>query len=603
MAKNVDLLVSGYTLRTVLRGKPKDKQMPTGSVVNHGCNQLSPGKDADHFWGASTLAQRVFEFRAATGRITRSVFVDDPQGVAGHSDGRAFYVDLIKGQVFELPSGSDTPVAVTGVGALEVPTQINLNASENKLYVGSFAGGVFEIDISGGGGSYPVTPTTILANGPVGPVLNDYLGPVMPDDQYLYYARTNKFEINRLDVIAKTEIVLKTGLIADTLMDADGVLYYMDLLSVFNPPNFEETIFRVPKPPSGPYTAPIVGEPFASAPFFPYGFQDVAIWDRDGDSIISSNLPDNALLRHRRRQAPSIWSFVTPKGQTIPGGLAAISETNGRSSFYLADIYKVSGFDGQGGVELWQTPQIAEFVWPHFTTPLDDTTIVVGGFFVFIPFLATMDRFTGEFIAGWFRPDDRAPMDVCVLDSDNLCFIEYEVDFGTLPAIPVINPKLKKLTMSTGVVVDLTATLAAEDPTGIMCDGTNVFYTNRTAGELKLLGSVADILGEVGLPLTPTVKTSGLTKPEGCDVDSDLTGLVVEVDTGVNGGRLKRVNLSTGAVIETVLDGLPVGLLDPPNAGFARGGLLSDVAVDAAGNIYVSLDESNEVLRLTPNPS
>jgi sugar lactone lactonase YvrE len=123
-------------------------------------------------------------------------------------------------------------------------------------------------------------------------------------------------------------------------------------------------------------------------------------------------------------------------------------------------------------------------------------------------------------------------------------------------------------------------------PVALATDGERLWVSDWATG---IVWQVA-FEGVEALPAVPIA--AELANPEGLALDHEGGLLVVESGAG----RLSRIHLATGGV-EEIASGLALGL--PPVGGFPPAYLLSSVAVDGDGAVYVTGDVENVLYRIT----
>ena len=117
-------------------------------------------------------------------------------------------------------------------------------------------------------------------------------------------------------------------------------------------------------------------------------------------------------------------------------------------------------------------------------------------------------------------------------------------------------------------------------PSGLATDGETVWVADWATGLIWQIGF------EGTTPMPPMVVASGLSNPEGLDIDED--GTLVVVETGLS--QLSRIDLTTGDVT-MIVDGLE--LSGPSLEGFPPTWFFDGVAIGQSGDIYVSGGGSN----------
>lgn len=603
MALTPTLLESGYRLDTIVSGPKIDTS--TNLPVPHGILDLAFDSTEKFLWVSSILGQSILKVKLATGQIVQSEFARDPGEIgtvkSGANADDVYWADGPK--IFKLAGGTGSPITVVDMSGsfdpfngilamvLNQSTKTSAGTSE-KLYFSDFTGGIWEADLLG---ALPVTaPTVKVAGGP--PYKAFFLGMAMNDDTNLYVSNLGLLTVETYDVSGTPPppLVPTTlhpfALSTAQALDSQGNLYIADLLPLTGLTGpVEETIIR---------KINLTTREITDVAQLPAGTGSIErMRFRTDDRLFLTGLQRGALLEMIERKGRIRFRPIRkPILGTVqaPGGVAVHTDTAGQQSVYVADFEQVLSFDADTGAERWVAGFLETYgainrgnesidvsIWSDDSKLLVCSVPEEGGY------LGLFDRETGKISS--FRLLG-APLAAEPMGGNFALVVDYSDFYNPVPRIVKVNlvdPRPTGLT-----VID--NTLA--NPAGITISSTgDAWATNWHATDGKIYKIMSG-----GSPIAPVEVIGGLVKPEGIALDIDGTALVVEADTGVNGGRLTRVNLSTAAKT-TVVDNLDLGLLDPtvlPGIGHM---LLSGVDVDTDGTIVFTLDKANQILKLTPD--
>ena len=259
---------------------------------------------------------------------------------------------------------------------------------------------------------------------------------------------------------------------------------------------------------------------------------------------------------------------LSPGGMVAPGGLALLGPA-GAEQLYVADVFTMRVFDREAGEQI---DQIIPFsgLTPQ-TTPTnvaaDGANLIVSSWFgnavqVWGPSGQVLESY-GDFAV---------PNAALRFEGD---LVVAEVGFGPGAARVVRQTAAGRVTLAEGIGL----------PAGLAASGGDLWFTDWSAG------AIYQIVDDGAVIPSPSLVASGLDRPEGLAVAHDGSLLVVESGAG----RLSRVDPATGAV-DALATGLATGL--PAISGLPASYIVSGVAQDAAGDIYVTGDRGNVLYRL-----
>jgi sugar lactone lactonase YvrE len=355
-------------------------------------------------------------------------------------------------------------------------------------------------------------------------------------------------QVARVDVTTGARTAVATGLGTPSAVkfDAQGRLHVLD--------QARGQLLRVDLA-TGDKT--LVAEPAVGADNFDF--------DSRGHAFIS-NSHDGSILDVHEHGGPRV---VVRGGLIAPGGLAVLPGAE-HDTVHVADSLALRSLDATTGREIGLAHSIIG------VTPLA------------VPLTASPDG-ANLVTSSWFSRT------VQVYDPSSDTVLETHADLGVplnavrfqgdLVAADVATHTLIRKDHATGAH----ATLAVLPvPTGLAAAGGDLYAADW------LTGRIVQVYAGGALLSPPRLVVAGLSKPEGLAFDRDGSLLVVEAGAG----RISRIDPATGA-IHVVDDGLSIGL--PGLAGLPPTYLFNGVAVGSDGAIYVTLDRTNELAKLTPH--
>ena len=260
---------------------------------------------------------------------------------------------------------------------------------------------------------------------------------------------------------------------------------------------------------------------------------------------------------------------LSPGGLILPSGVAVVERPGGGASAFVADIFRMWEFDAASGAAIGFTKGslVGEGMAPPTSVWADDQHLLLTS--IVQVAAQVVDPWSGELVerhtaAGYPFAAVRVGADLVLSDP----MAGGIVWAGTGEPILMMDEQQVFL------------------PVGLATDGERLWVSDWATG---IVWQVA-FEGLSALPAVPIA--TGLANPEGLAFDGE-GGLWV-VESGA--GRLSRIHLATGA-IEEIATGLETGLA--PIGGVPPAYLLSGVAVDASGAIFVTGDVGNVLYRIT----
>jgi sugar lactone lactonase YvrE len=273
--------------------------------------------------------------------------------------------------------------------------------------------------------------------------------------------------------------------------------------------------------------------------------------------------------------------ILSPGGMIAPQGLAVMAGPNNQDVVFEADLFSMREFNGTSGQ---QTGIYKGFIVPvpgelSLTLPQNvsasEPDLIISSFFsstvqVWNPQDGVLADFAEKVVA---------PLDAVRLNSDVVIVSDIGKPEGTGGGI---------YRMSDNALIFTFPGVAS----GLATDGqTTVWAADWGAG----------IIFEINFdtePATVTPVVFDLSFPEGITLDNEGRLLVYETEGPGGGGKLSRIDLSTGDK-EIIVEGLK------PKAGGIEGfppqWLFDNVDVGPSGDIYITGGASNSILKIPQN--
>ena len=273
--------------------------------------------------------------------------------------------------------------------------------------------------------------------------------------------------------------------------------------------------------------------------------------------------------------------ILSPGGMIAPQGLAVMAGPNNQDVVFEADLFSMREFNGTSGQ---QTGIYKGFIVPvpgelSLTLPQNvsasEPDLIISSFFsstvqVWNPQDGVLADFAEKVVA---------PLDAVRLNSDVVIVSDIGKPEGTFGGI---------YRMSDNALIFTFPGVAS----GLATDGqTTVWAADWGAG----------IIFEINFdtePATVTPVVFDLSFPEGITLDNEGRLLVYETEGPGGGGKLSRIDLSTGDK-EIIVEGLK------PKAGGIEGfppqWLFDNVDVGPSGDIYITGGASNSILKIPQN--
>ena len=273
--------------------------------------------------------------------------------------------------------------------------------------------------------------------------------------------------------------------------------------------------------------------------------------------------------------------ILSPGGMIAPQGLAVMAGPNNQDVVFEADLFSMREFNGTSGQ---QTGIYKGFIVPvpgelSLTLPQNvsasEPDLIISSFFsstvqVWNPQNGVLADFAEKVVA---------PLDAVRLNSDVVIVSDIGKPEGTFGGI---------YRMSDNALIFTFPGVAS----GLATDGqTTVWAADWGAG----------IIFEINFdtePATVTPVVFDLSFPEGITLDNEGRLLVYETEGPGGGGKLSRIDLSTGDK-EIIVEGLK------PKAGGIEGfppqWLFDNVDVGPSGDIYITGGASNSILKIPQN--
>ncbi|WP_445383628.1 hypothetical protein [Robiginitalea sp. IMCC43444] len=304
---------------------------------------------------------------------------------------------------------------------------------------------------------------------------------------------------------------------------------------------------------------------------------DNMVFDQDGSLYMTNNdegwVAEILLPSGQAR-------ILSPGGIIAPQGLGVMAGPNNQDLVFEADLFSVREFNGTSGQ---QTGQYKGFLVPvpgppSLTLPQNmsasGTDLVISSFFS-----STVQVWNPQDgVIADFEEQVAAPLDAVRLNSGEVIVSDVGIPEGTGGGVHRMSDNATLL-LFPGVA------------SGLATDGEKVWATDWFAG----------VIFEINFDTEPPAVApvfSGLSFPEGIAVDNDGRLLVYETEGPGGGGKLTRIDLSTGEAT-TLVDGLEPKKGGIP--GFPPQWLFDSVDVGPSGDIYITGGASNSVLKIPAN--
>jgi len=553
----------------------------------HGSNGLVIDND-DNLVIASIESKAVFVMDTRRGKVIKTYrhpLISGPDDVTVAKDGTIYYTDIFSGNVGRIsPKGEVSLVA--NLGPWVNSCRLNPN-DETKLYVGHCIGDdrMTEIDLKTG-------KIRIVAE-KVGWPNSTSFGP----DGKMYSPLNMRGEVIRWNLATgEREVVFRIPTPPSCVkFDSQGRM----LVTEFINGTVSRHDFKTGE-------TKIIGKKLT------IGLDNIAI-DKSGRMFIASNhfggiqeLFEDGSVKE-----------LAPTGLLIPSGLGIVNSPAGEE-LAVADIWNVKFYDTK---TFKQTRVIASGFYPWATITKDQEKLLEDYRFMLyvglpITAAATPDGKT-LVITSWQSNvvelyDLNKMLITRIIESNRPI---YAMMFGDdvvvsellTHSVVAISPDGKRRTLAKGLafvgtgepkeskapawlqraVLGTVSTFSdgLVYPSGLAAQGKNLYAADWYRGEIYQIVAEGEVLAK------PKVVAKGLEQPEGIAFVKDGSLLAIESKIG----RLVKINLADGK--KTILaEHLKTG--EKPGFKAAPSYLFSGIAVGADGAIYVSCDETAEVVRL-----
>ena len=532
----------GYEIVELVRG-----------AALHGANGTYVGPDG-HLYVASFFAGEIVAIDVERGEVVRRYGSEDgvlgPDDVTFGPDGSMYWTDILVGEVGRLaPDGTMTKQFVApGVNPITF-------SPDGRLFVGlCFAGdGLYELDpeliapprpivVASEENPFPLGFFNAFAFGPDGRLY----GPLYAADMFISFdvdscdASSNPWNECEVRVLASgfhTPVAAK--------FDARGTLHVLD--------QWTGELFTVDLETGERTLVAELGQ----------GLDNLA-FAADGRLFVT-NADDGSVVEVL---AGGAVRTLSPGGLVLPGGVTVLERPGGEVSLFVADTFRLWEFDAGAGdlVAFTKGSLIGVGMAPPNTVRADGDRLILTSLNLVV--LQVVDARSSEVLEHYPMG---LPYDALRLGSDlvvaDLLGGGVVWANGGAPVLPIDQQQVFM-------------------PVGLATDGERLWVSDWATG---IVWQVT-FDGTAALPAVPVAFE--LANPEGLAFDGEGGLLVVEVGAG----RLLRVDLATGG-IEEVATGLAVG--QPAIAGTPPAYVLSGVAVDSGGAIYVTGDVANVLYRIT----
>jgi len=271
--------------------------------------------------------------------------------------------------------------------------------------------------------------------------------------------------------------------------------------------------------------------------------------------------------------------ILSPGGMIAPQGLAVLADPNNQDLVFEADLFSMRAFNGSSGR---QTGRYKSSIVPgpgSLTLPQNvsasGTDLIISSFFSSnVQVWNPQDGVTAD-----FAEQVVAPLDAVRLNSGE-----------------VIVSDIARLGPNSGGGV---FRMDNPDPifefpgvaSGLATDGKKVWAADWFVGLIFEINFDTE-------PPTAVPVFEGLSFPEGITLDNEGRLLVYETEGPGGGGKLSRIDLSTGDK-EIIVEGLKPKAGGIP--GFPPQWLFDGVDVGPSGDIYITGGASNSILKIPQN--
>lgn len=516
-----------------------ERTLVTGSSI-HGANGIAFGP-GNLLYVTSAVGSTISIIDPDSGKILKALGqaegVIGPDDVAYGPDGALYWTGFFTGQVGRLtPDGTAQTVGNVGPGANAIAFSKDGRLFVTRVFLGD---ALYEVDPGG------TTPPRLICEN-LGGLNAMQFGP----DGYLYGPLWFKGQVARIDIDNCSVTTVYAGLHtpAAVKFDASGRLHVID--------QHEGVVLRVDP---GTGEAVEVARPGPGADNMAFNAEGRIFVTNAHDGSVVTALPFGAVRT------------LVPGGLAMPGGVAALRNKDGGVSIFAADTESLREFDSvtgkQRSIEHASVGSLASVATPLTVSPFGNDLVVTSWFSRTVQIWDPRQR---TIKANHF--DFLVPTNAVEFNGDLVV-----AELGTKSVVRRSAGTQGKETLMAGIIV----------PVGLAAENGNLWAGDWATGALYQLFDNGDRLE------TPRLVASGLNHPEGMAVAADGGLIVAEVGAR----RLVEVDTHTGAITELAGD-LDYGIPAPP--GYVPSMLMSGVAVDPCGAIYVSLDRSSSIMRLVP---
>jgi len=519
----------------------------------HGANGTFVGPDG-HLYVASFFGSEIVAFDVESAEVVRRYGPEDgvlgPDDVTFGPDGSMYWTDIMVGEVGRrAPDGTVTKqFVVPGVNPITF-------SPDGRLFVGlCFAGdGLFELDpeliapprpivVASEENPFPLGFFNAFSFGPDGRLY----GPLYGGDSFI------GFDVDSCENTSQPWVdcdirVLASGFHTPVAakFSPQGVLHALDQWTG------ELVAFDL-----------VTGE-WSLVAELGQGPDNLA-FDATGRLFVT-NADDGSVVEVLSAGAVRTLS---PGGLILPAGVTVVERQGGEVSLFVADTFRLWEFDaGAGGLVAFTKGGLTGggLAPPHTVRADGDRLILTSQF---LSAVQVVDARSTDVVEHYQMgaPHDALRLGAGLVVVDLMGGGVVWADGGA-PILPIDQQQVFY-------------------PVGLSTDGERLWVSDWATG---LVWQVV-FEGTEALPAVPVA--TDLAQPEGLAFDGEGGLLVVE--TGA--GRLLRIDLATGAIAE-IATGLAVG--QPSIAGAGPAFVVSSVAVDGAGAIYVAGDVANVIYKIT----